>query len=185
MSGLGIRIAGGMALLLALLAALCLGERHIEARGYARARAEDNAAIEQGKREAANALLRITERVHDAERALQAATDLQNRKDSDYEKDLLELSGRLHAAAGPGGRLRDPNAPAAFGCGPGGAGPSGEAASNAHPGAADAAQTGGVFSAAATELLERLTFEADTINAAYASCRMDALAVRQKITLED
>ena len=80
--------------------------------------------------------------------------------------------------AATAGRLRDPNA-AAAGCRSGGAGASTTDPGLADPDAADAAEAGGLFSAGATELLQRLTREADAINAAFASCRADALSVRE------
>jgi len=97
--------------ILALLAALFFAEQYVEGRGYDRARAEDQAAIEQGKREAANKLLRITDRVHDTERALQAKTDFQNLKDREHEKpSMTYLAVCMLLPLLMAGVLWDPNA---------------------------------------------------------------------------
>lgn len=165
-----------IAAVLALLAALFLGEQYIEGRGYDHAKAEDKAAIEAQKREAANKLLRLTEQVHEAENRLQAALQDQNTKDFDHAKKIAALSDRLHVYTGPGLRLRDPHAP---GCGSGGAGPQSDTATATDSGATDPTQAGGLLSADFTGLLQRLVREADTINAAYTSCRADAFVVRR------
>lgn len=161
---------------LALLAALFFAEQYVESRGYDRAKAEDKAATEQIKREAADQLATLTGQVREKEHALQAVTDTQNIKDKDHEKTISNLSDRLRRAAGPAGRLRDPNATA--GCGGSGSGTSGQAASSAGDRASDTAETGGLLSGPITELFQQLTRDADDINAAYASCRVDAYSVR-------
>lgn len=174
MTGLLIRIAA----VLALLAALFFGEQYIEGRGYDRAKAEDKAAIETVKREAAVTLASETSKVRSAEQALQTVTDFQNLKDHDHGKTVADLSDRLRrAAGGPAGRLRDPHA---TGCGAGSSSPQGEAPSAPGDRPADGAETGGLLSADLTGLLQRLTREADDINAAYASCRADAYTVRSQ-----
>jgi len=173
MIGLLIRIAA----VLALLAALFFGEQYIEGRGYDRAKAEDKAAIETVKREAAATLASETSKVRTTEQALQARADFQNLKDRDHEKTVADLSDRLHRAAGPAGRLRDPHA---TGCGAGSSSPQGEAPSAPGDRPADPSQAGGLLSADLTGLLQRLTREADDINTAYASCRADAYTVRSQ-----
>lgn len=165
------RIIIAAALMLALLAGL----RQIDQRGYARAKAEDMAAIEQQKREATAELLRLTDQVHATESRLQAALQDQNTKDYNHAQTIAALSDRLRAYAGPGLRLRDPHA---TGCGPGGTGPQSDTATAPDAGTTDPAQAGGLLSAELTGLLQRLAREADDINAAYTSCRADAYTVR-------
>ena len=161
----------------ALLAALYFAEQYIEGLGYDRAKAEDRAAIEQSKREAANALLREKDKTHAAEQALQALKNQQELKDADHQKTVADLSSRVRNLAGPAGRLRDPQA---VGCGAGSSGTHGAAAAAHGAGADGGAQAGGLLSKPLTELLFRLTREADDINNAYASCRADAYTVRAK-----
>ena len=171
MTGISIKIAG----VVALLAALFFGEQYIEGRGFERAKAEDLAATNALKAHAAAALASETEKTRSIEQALQKQTDDQNLKDATHEKTVADLSDRLRRSAGQPGRLRDPHA---AGCGGSGSGTPGEPASAPSAGAADPAQAGGLLSAQLTGLLQQLALEADTINAAYASCRADGIAVR-------
>lgn len=164
-----------LAAVLALLAALYFGEQYIEGRGYDRAKAEDMAQIEAQKRAAIAELLRLTDQVHATESRLQADLQDQNTKDYNYAQTIAALSERLRAYAGPGLRLRDPHA---TGCGPGGTGPQSDTATAPDAGTTDPAQASGLLSADLTGLLQRLTREADDINAAYTSCRADAYTVR-------
>lgn len=133
------------------------------------------AAIAQLKVKAAGELAAETRKVLEAERRLAAAVAAQEDQDAKNRNTVADLQRRLRAAAGAGQRLRDPNA---AGCGSGGGGAASAAAAHADDRAADAPETGGLLSAQLTGLLERLTREADEINAAYISCRADAQAVR-------
>lgn len=160
---------------LALLAALFFAERYIEGLGYSRARAEDQVAAETLKTQAEATLADETEKVRLQNIALQKLTNAQNLKDADHAKTVSDLSARLRIAAGPSGRLRDPNA---VGCGSSGGGAQSAAASPANDSAGNPAQTGGLLSAELSGLLQRLQLEADTINDAYASCRAQAIADR-------
>ena len=164
-----------IAAVMALLAALFFGEQYIESRGYDRRAVEDAAAIEQSKREATNKLLRLTDRAHEAEQALQDQKNTQDLKDAQHAQTNADLSRRLGAAAGAAGRLRDPHSP---GCGPSGGVASGETPAATGGGATDHAQTSGLLSVPLTELLATVLREADDINTAYASCRADTLAIR-------
>lgn len=170
-----IKIGIGALAVLALLAALFYGEQYIEGRGYDRAKAEDATQIERNKRQAADQLATETKRAGDAEAALQAMKNTQDLKDAENEKTVADLSDRLHRAAGPAGRLRDPHA---TGCGAGGGSAPGKAPTAPGEGPKDRAEAGGLLSAELTGLLQRLTREADEINTAYASCRTDAYTVR-------
>lgn len=137
-------------------------------------RAKTTAEQAQASAKAAQALATQTGLVLTLERKLATNLAEQEKKDAANQSTVAGLSAQLRTArAVSGGRLRDPNATACAGSGPAVATESGASGS-----AGDPAQTGGLFSAGATELLERLTREADDINVAYASCREDALKLR-------
>lgn len=133
------------------------------------------AAIAELKVKAADELAAETRKVLETERRLAAAVAAQEDQDAKNRSTVADLQRRLHAAAGAGQRLRDPNA---TGCRGGGGGAQSAAAAPADDRAADAAEAGGLLSAPLTGLLQQLTREADEINAAYISCRADAQAVR-------
>ena len=164
-----------VAAIAALLVILYTGEQYIEQRGADRQLAVDMAAINKQKAEAAALLASWAAKVHQVEQGFQELTNAQNIKDFDHEKTVADLSDRLRRIAGPAGRLRDPQAP---GCGAGGSRAPSEAASASSDRAADPVEAGGLLSAEFGGLLQRLTLEADTINAAYASCRADAYGLR-------
>jgi hypothetical protein len=163
------------AIVLGLVLAVLFGIRQIDQRGYDRRAAEDQAATNQLKAEAAATLASETERVRERERAMQTLLSNQNLKDATHAKTVADLSDRIRVAAGPAGRLRDPHAP---GCGHG----SGSAAANpvtgTDSGTADGAEAGGLLSVPLTELLAKALRESDAINVAYASCRSDSFKVR-------
>jgi hypothetical protein len=164
-----------VAIVLGLVLAVLSGIRQIDQRGYNRAKAEDQAATNQLKADAAARLASETERVRETERAMQIQLSNQNLKDATHEKIVADLSGRIRLAAGPAGRLRDPNA---TGCGRGGGSTPADPATGADGGATDGAQTGGLLSVPLTELLAKALRESDEINVAYVSCRSDAFKVR-------
>lgn len=173
------RILLALSLLAGMAAGLYALERHTEQRGYDRAAEHYTAAIDKLKADAATALATETTKTRAAEQALATAKHTQEMRDAKHTQTIAALADRLRAAAGPAGRLHDPNATAAE-CGGGGGGPSGDTAPATAAGAADRAQAGGLLSAELTELLWRLAREADDINAAYASCRADASTVRSQ-----
>lgn len=164
--------------LAAVLAAIVLlfgAWQYVDGRGYNRAAAEYTTAINDQKAKAGALLASETAKTRSAEQALQSITQTQNLKDANNVQTLADLSDRLRRAAGPAGRMRDPHA---TGCGAGGSGATGATSTTSNGSATDTAQAGGLLSAGVTGLFERLTREADDINAAYASCRADAFAVR-------
>ena len=173
MTGIYIRLAAALAAVVLLFGAW----QYVDGRGYNRAAAEYTTAINDQKTKAAALLASETAKVHAAELALQSITQTQNLKDANHVQTLADLSDRLRRAAGPAGRLRDPHA---AGCGAGGSSSGIDAATAASGGAVNATQTGGLLSAAASEFLLTIAREADTINAAYQSCRTDAYTVRGK-----
>lgn len=171
-AGVLIRLAAALAVAVVLWSAW----QYIDGRGYDRARAECTAAIDDQKSKAAALLASETAKVRSVEQALQTHLNTQNLKDAENVQVNADKSDRLRAAAGPAGRLRDP---AATGCGGSSAGAPGAATAGAGDRAADNPENAGLLSADFTGLLQRLTREADDINAAYQSCRADAFAVRR------
>lgn len=172
-------ILNRLLLVAALLGGLYMLERNIEQRGFDRAEADHTAAIERLHADAAAQLADEVNKTRSAEQALNDAKNDQELKDATHTQTIAGLSDRLRRAAGPAGRLRDPNFQSgAAPCGRGGGGPQGEHAAAAGAGAADKPETGGLLSAELSGLLQRLNREADDINAAYASCRADAYTVR-------
>lgn len=165
-----------LALLVALVACVFLGVKGIDQRGYQRAQVEATAALEEQKRQASKLLATETAKTRAAEEALRTNKLNQDKKDAQAQSTVADLARRLRQlSADNAGRLRDPNAPS---CGGGGSGTSAEAATTTGPGGEHPAHAGGLLSAELSGLLFRLASEADAINAAYASCRADALQVR-------
>lgn len=163
-----------------LIALLVLGYEtwatHQQGIGEQRATTAYNLAIDQQKAAAATLLATETGKAHAATKALTDFKLEREKQDVESKSTIDNLAARLRTAAGLSGRLRDPNA---AGCGGGGAGAPGADPAHANGGAIDNAQAGGLFSGPATELFQRLTREADDINIAYTSCRLDALSLRE------
>ena len=177
--------AGKLAAVLALVLLVLLGLLWFgydpwanRQQGIGEKRATDayNLAITRQKTAAATLLAVETGKADAGTKQLKELKLQQEKNDAKNQSTVKNLESRLRIAAGDGGRLRDPNA---AGCGVGSVSSPGADPTAASPGAADDAETGGLFSAGATELLQRLTREADEINNAYASCRPDAMNVRQ------
>ncbi len=162
----------------ALLGGWYYGQRQYQA-GQAEATHRYTASISAIKAEAVKILAAETAKNRATEQALHAALDKQNTKDSTNEKTIFALSGRLRNLTDSAGRLRDPHAP---GCGPCSSGPPSEAAADTVAGAADTAPASWALSKQLTEFLFQQAADADTLNAAYASCRADAYAARGEST---
>ena len=171
-------------MLLGLVMALWVGyhvwEAHQQGIGEERAEQRWKLRVAEQKTDAANALAVETNRALKAERELQDARQAQEKRDAQNRATIADLQGRLAAAAGPAGRLRDPFAQAS-GCGGGGSGAPAAPASAASSGGADGSQAAGLLSAPLTRLLRELTAEADAVNAAYIACRLDAIDARRVI----
>ena len=135
--------------------------------------------VEQNKQRAAQLLADETAKTRATETRLATARATQEKTNAANKTTIESLKTDLSSAAGAAGRLRDPNGGQAGGCGGGGGGASGDPATAAAGGAGDGAKAGGLLSTQLTGLLDRLTLEADTINAAYIACRQDAITVRQ------
>ena len=143
--------------------------------GSDRERAKWEQAIAMQKAEAASLLAAEKDKTAIAERTLAEFKNRQEIEDAQNRTTISTLERRLRDAAGPAGRLRDPNA---AGCGSSGGGAAGEASSGASDRAADAAPAGGLLSVQISDLFGRLLREADEVNIAYAACRADALNIR-------
>ena len=157
--------------MLGLLAGLFFGEQYVEGLGASKQAKIDQVQADQLKQEAAAKLIALTNGAQVLGTALQKTVTDQNLKDADNEKTITDISTKLHAAM----RLRDPHA---GGCGGSGGGAPSPATGLANAGSADGPQAGGLLSAELSGLLQRLQAEADTINAAFASCKSDAISIR-------
>ena len=99
-----------------------------------------------------------------------ALTTLRTERESTDEantKEIARLSGELSRRP-----VRVRLVPQASACGAGGGGTEGGQTAVANAGATDAASTYGLLPARNSERLARVIQEAETINAAYASCRI-------------
>jgi hypothetical protein len=161
----------------ALLAGAYALVGHIEQRGYDRAADKFTAAIHQLQADAANTLADQVSKTRAAEQALTTAKQNQEQKDAKHTQTIAAYAARLRAAAGPAGRLRDPNAPAPE-CRGSGDRPPGDPATAAGAGATDRAEAGGLLSEQLTQFLFEQAASADELNNAYISCRADAYTVR-------
>jgi hypothetical protein len=133
-------------------------------------------AIARQKADAAATLVHETTEVMRLERALAHMSDKLEEKAHEQRTIAAGYEKRLAAAAaGNGGRLRDPNA---AGCGRDSGGTPTEAAGAAGGGAPDAAGAGGLISVQLSDLLRDRLRRADAINIAYAACRARLLSDR-------
>ena len=164
---IGYRILAVLALCAALIGGYSAWHSHVKGLGYAQAKAEYALAIANIQAGASKLLASETEKAHNTEKALRAMKDKLEIKDVANQKTIAGLSSQLRTASSSG-RLRDPQATS---CRPSGSSAPAEDSASASIGTGDGAEADGLFSAGATELLTRLTREADEINAAYASCR--------------
>lgn len=144
--------------------------------GESRATASYNTAIDRQKLDAGAMLAQERKNTRTAERAMQAFKNQQEIRDGENKTIVSALEARLRSAAGPAGRLRDPNAAR---CGVGGGGTPGADPARASGGAADVAEAGGLLSKQLTEFLLSQAADADQVNLAYTSCRLDTLSLRE------
>lgn len=105
--------------------------------------------------------------------AAQAKADTQHQQQEKADAQAQQEIARLNSELERGGpvRVRIVHAPQPATCGPGGGGAPGHPAASADPGAADAAQAYGLLPERNSRRLGAVIAEAETINAAYASCR--------------
>ena len=173
-----VKLLAGLAMVTGLILGYNLWSGHHQGIGETRATLRYETAIEGQKIEAGRVLAIETGKTRDAEKALNDFKHSQELQDAKNKNIVAGLERRLVAAAGPAGRLRDPQAPAIVGCGRGGAGPASADPASASDRADDAAQATGLLSVPLTALLRDLTLDADQVNLAYISCRADALHLR-------
>lgn len=176
MSELLIKLGIGAAILMALL----FGEQYIEGIGAGKQSKIDTVAMDDLKIEAARVLKVETDKADALTAKMQQFVNTQNLKDSDHEKTVRQLSGKLRdLASANDGRLWDPNT---SGCGDSSLAAQSKDAGASSDRPADGAQAGGPLSTELSGLLQRLTLEADTINDAYISCRADSVQLRASDT---
>jgi len=166
-----------------LMAALLLGawrvHHNIDQGGYQRADAEWQAKVKSQKADAIKLLDEERAKVAATSMSLRNFKDNQEIKDAHNKKAVTGYERRLRAAAGHAGRLRDPNASYATGCGGGGDNPQSPDTAGAGHRADDVAQATGLLSKELTQFLLDQAASADDINLAYTSCRADALSIRE------
>ncbi|MDH6185470.1 hypothetical protein [Polaromonas sp. CG_23.6] len=146
--------------------------------GYDRATAEWVVKVDRQKAESQRVLDIETAKSDAVTQALNDFKISQELQDAKNQTTVADLQGRLRAAAGAAGRLRDPNA---AGCGGGGTGAQGADPTGTGDRAGDNAEAGGLLSRELTEFLLSQTASADKINIAYASCRADAIHIRDAL----
>lgn len=166
-----------LGLVIGLLVGYNLWAAHQQQLGEARATGKYNALVDAQKREAAEKLASETAKVVAKERTLQDLKNQQEVKDARNKKTMDNLTARLHDLAGPAGRLRDPKARSRDCSDPA----SGTVAAGPGDSRDHGTEAGRLLSAELTDLLRRLTAEADEINNAYASCREDSHGLRAAI----
>lgn len=159
-----------------VLLLLLVGADRIEIADARRDAAVEKALLEGDRAAAASALQERTALVLKVTNDLHSERLAQEKRDGDAQATIAQLGEDLRRSsrAGGGAGLRDPNARS---CDAAHAG-SGPAAA---AGAGDAAAAGGVLSAPLEGLLLELTGKADVLNDAYASCRSDAVTMREKL----
>lgn len=158
------------------LAGLAGWNAHERGIGDARTAARYEAALKDQRVKAARKLADLQIDADALTKALQDFHNNQGVKDVENTKTVGDLRIALRDSRGVTGRLFDPNQ---AGCRTSGS--SAEAANTAAPGAGpdDAPKAGRLLSVQLTDLLDRLLYEADTINDAYIASRADAEAVRK------
>lgn len=162
----------GVALAILALGAAALGYGHYQYLNGVKVTTNTfDAAIAQQKAKASETLAVETDKVRDKELALQRAKNKQELTDVQQSKVIADMARQLRAAGG----LHDPHAAR---CGGGSGGTPGSLAGLPSAGANDGAEAGQLLSTDLTELLLRLTREADEINLAYASCKADSKSIR-------
>lgn len=155
-----------VAVLAALTGGLLALEHSVEQRGYDRARAEDTAAMEGQKREAAQKLLKLTEKVLESERAAAEAVSRINVKGVENANTILALDSAMRSRIASG--LRDPYAKP--GCGGGGGSAGGQDPAVAGSYAAEPAEGGGALSEELGQFLREEALSADRVNEGYRAC---------------
>jgi len=160
------RWIGAVLVLLVLL--LSWGVDHYRAKASAATTAlqQLQADVREQNRTAKKTLDRLTAERDQAQADLKQFRHLQERTDEAAKQEIARLGGELERRPW---RVRVITTPGA--CGPGGGGAPGAVAPALNAGAADPAETYGLLPARNSRRLGELSTEAETINAAYRSCR--------------
>lgn len=148
---------------------------YVQVAGAQREAAQARETLAQERERHTQAVLTQGEQIRVAEKLLAAARTVQEKKDAENQITISNLRVELDRRSAAGRGLRDPFAPA---CDRGGDARSGPAAV---AGGADPAEAGRLLSAGLERLLLDLAAEADAINAAYETCRADAVRVRSML----
>lgn len=164
----------------ALVGAATWATKALEARGEARATAKYEVALAKQREDAQKELDAEKAKTLRTESLLKEAKLTQEKKDVENAQVISKQKRDLAYLAGTAGRLFDPNYKGA-GCREGSEDPSRQVAGGARTGGEDGAEAGGLLSPELSQLLQQRAEEADNINAAYASCRADALKVRELV----
>lgn len=167
------RLIAITAAVVALIAGYFAWQSHQRGIGAQQERAIWQEAIAEQKRKAGEALEEERAKITESERLLNEARSAQETKDTTNARTIETLSAELSHIK----RLRDPYAKP--GCGCGGSSAKGEDPASTVAGADNGAQASGLLSEGLSDLLRNLTRESDEINIAYASCRQDAMKVRE------
>lgn len=172
------KLWGSLGLAVALIFGYLAWAKHQQDLGYQKAASAYQGKIDQQKKEAERTLKIETDKVTATEQRLTSFKNEQELTDAKSKIKVASLERDLRRATTADGRLRDPNA---TGCGGGGS-----ATQNKNPTGPgnrldDGSEAGGLFSTGASELLIRITREADEVNTAYASCRADAFKLREEL----
>lgn len=123
-------------------------------------------AVGEQNRTAKQTLDRLTSERDKAQSELNQKHEEQEKTDAQTVKEIARLTGELEQRPV---RVRIVAQPTA--CGAGSGGPAGHATAAADAGAADAAEAYGLLPESNSRRLGAVIAEAETINAAYASCR--------------
>jgi hypothetical protein len=151
----------------ALVAGYGAWHSHVKNLGYEEAAKDYTIAIDKMQLDASKKLASEIEKNKKIETSFNESKNRLEIKNVENQKIISSLSDGLRSAT-VNGRLRDPNSE---GCRAGSSGSTGNNSTNASGDSIDNPEAVGLFSTGATELLQRITKEADEINSAYQICR--------------
>lgn len=161
-------MGGLLALALLLCLAFSFGMHHFQqkAQTVGNELGQLRASVAAQNRTATAELERLTAERNAAQSQLDQVYQQQEKTDAQAVQEIARLTGELEQRP-----VRVRIVASSATCGPGSGGPSGHQTTTSDPGAADAAQAYGLLPESNSRRLRAVTAEAETINAAYASCR--------------
>lgn len=162
----------------ALVGGTTWATNQLEARGEARATAKYEVALAKQREDAQKELDAAKLKTQETESLLRESKINQEHKDAENAQVISKQRKDLAYLAGTAGRLFDPNYKGP-GCRDGGSGPASPDTGGAQSGNGDTTEAGGLLSEELSGLLQQQAAEADSINAAYLSCRADAFKLRE------